>query len=226
MERLFKKRQIDYNAIRKEHEDQVLKAYELDPNKCLYCGQIFSYKDQKKTFCNKSCAASYNNTHRNKEVYEKVSKSLKEKFLKSVKKPKQITRKEKEILLCQWCGKPITSYHAKKFCSSQCDADFRTNERLQKWLAGEYYINPNNNIPEFVRNYLLQKANNKCEQCGFEGYNSITHNSILQIHHINGDASNNLESNLQLLCPNCHAMTDSYMALNKGKSTRNKRYNF
>lgn len=97
MERLFKKRQIDYNAIRKEHEDQVLKAYELDPNKCLYCGQIFSYKDRKKTFCNKSCAASYNNTHRNKEVYEKVSKSLKEKFLKSVKNLNKLLEKKKKF---------------------------------------------------------------------------------------------------------------------------------
>lgn len=27
----------------------------------------------------------------------------------------------------------------------------------------------------------------KCEECGFEGYNKATNNTILQIHHIDGD---------------------------------------
>ena len=31
--------------------------------------------------------------------------------------------------------------------------------------------------------------------------------------------------NLQVICPNCHAMTDTFMALNKGRSSRSKRYN-
>ena len=51
-----------------------------------------------------------------------------------------------------------------------------------------------------------------------------TGNSILQFHHIDGDSSNNKEENLQVLCPNCHAMTENYMALNKGKSARINRY--
>lgn len=27
-----------------------------------------------------------------------------------------------------------------------------------------------------------------------------------------------------VICPNCHAMTENYMALNKGNSGRDKRY--
>ena len=64
----------------------------------------------------------------------------------------------------------------------------------------------------------------KCEECGFEGYNKTTNNTILQIHHIDGDCENNKPENLQVLCPNCHAMTENYMALNKGKSSRTTRY--
>ena len=225
MERLFKRRGIDYNTIRREHANQILQNYESNPNKCLNCGKFLSYKDRNKTFCNSSCAASYNNKQRTKDVYEKVSNTLKEKFSNNPKPKKEKPRKEKKLLICQWCGKPITSLYAKKFCSNKCDAEFRTHQRLEQWLSGNYPINPNTSVPDFVRKYLYERSNYKCEKCGFEGYNPITGNSILQIHHINGDASNNNENNLQVLCPNCHAMTDSYMALNKGKSTRDKRYN-
>ena len=230
MERLFKKREIDYNTIRREHANQILKEYELNPNVCLNCGKPLPYKERNKTFCNRSCSASYNNKQRTKEIYEKVSNTLKLKYENIVKpekiKPKkETTKKEKEIHYCQWCGKPITSKYGKKFCSPSCDGAYRSQKRLEQWLSGNYNINPNSGIPDFVRKYLYEKTNYKCELCGFEGYNPITGNSILQIHHLDGDASNNSESNLQVLCPNCHAMTDSYMALNKGKSARDKRYN-
>jgi predicted HNH restriction endonuclease len=43
----------------------------------------------------------------------------------------------------------------------------------------------------------------------------ITGNIPLQIHHIDGDATNNKEENLQLLCPNCHTLTENYGSLNK-----------
>ena len=79
-------------------------------------------------------------------------------------------------------------------------------------------------IPDSIRTYLLIKANNKCSKCGFEGYNPVSHKTILQIHHIDGNADNCKEDNLQVLCPNCHAMTDTYMSLNKGKSARTERY--
>lgn len=36
----------------------------------------------------------------------------------------------------------------------------------------------------------------------------------LELHHIDGDKYNNELSNLQLLCPNCHALTDNYRGKN------------
>lgn len=41
----------------------------------------------------------------------------------------------------------------------------------------------------------------------------------LEVHHIDGDRLNNELSNLQLLCPNCHALTDNY----RGKNITNKK---
>jgi 5-methylcytosine-specific restriction endonuclease McrA len=48
----------------------------------------------------------------------------------------------------------------------------------------------------------------KCEICGLSEWNGkpIT----LQLHHINGDGTDDRIENLQILCPNCHSQTDSY----------------
>ena len=32
----------------------------------------------------------------------------------------------------------------------------------------------------------------------------------LEIHHIDGDCTNNKMENLQLLCPNCHSLTSNF----------------
>ena len=47
----------------------------------------------------------------------------------------------------------------------------------------------------------------------------------IPFHHIDGNSGNNIIENLRVLCPNCHAMTENFMALNKGKSSRKERYN-
>lgn len=53
----------------------------------------------------------------------------------------------------------------------------------------------------------------KCERCGrteWEGFPIP-----LELHHLNGVHNDNRLENLQILCPNCHALTDNY----SGKSS-------
>ena len=45
----------------------------------------------------------------------------------------------------------------------------------------------------------------------------------LELNHKNGDNSDNRLFNLELICPNCHAFTDSYRGKNWGKA-KNKHY--
>ena len=56
----------------------------------------------------------------------------------------------------------------------------------------------------------------KCSNCGCDGHwlNGVI---SLELDHINGDNTNNLIENLRYLCPNCHALTETYRGKNKGK---------
>lgn len=68
----------------------------------------------------------------------------------------------------------------------------------------------------------MDKHERKCQVCGWDKIHPITGEPPLHVHHIDGDATNNSEDNLQLLCPNCHSLTENYGRLN-AKSTRPKK---
>ncbi len=53
----------------------------------------------------------------------------------------------------------------------------------------------------------------KCEGCGLTEWQSKE--IPLELHHINGNNRDNRIENLMLLCPNCHALTESYRGKNK-----------
>ena len=54
-----------------------------------------------------------------------------------------------------------------------------------------------------------------CEECGLEMWQNQP--IPLEIHHIDGDRTNNCVDNLMILCPNCHALTDTYRGKNINK---------
>jgi len=53
----------------------------------------------------------------------------------------------------------------------------------------------------------------KCYNCNKELW--LDQPIPLELHHIDGDNTNNNLSNLTILCPNCHALTDNYRGKNK-----------
>lgn len=59
----------------------------------------------------------------------------------------------------------------------------------------------------------------KCEICKLKEWQGVL--IPIELHHIDGDRFNNNLDNLQILCPNCHALTDNHA----GKNTRKIREN-
>lgn len=57
---------------------------------------------------------------------------------------------------------------------------------------------------------------NKCEICGLiNEWNGKP--LVLQLHHINGNHTDNRLENLQILCPNCHSIQEGNAGSNIGK---------
>jgi hypothetical protein len=78
---------------------------------------------------------------------------------------------------------------------------------------------------EARKKMLLETRGHQCEGCGLENWRNQP--IPIELHHVDGDTDNNNEENLQLLCPNCHALTDTHRRRNKnGKRQlmRRKRY--
>lgn len=111
---------------------------------------------------------------------------------------------------CLNCGKELLKSQTK-YCSNKCQQEYQQKEYIKRWQKGEENgIKGKYQISDRIRNYLLKKNNFKCEKCGWGEINPFTNKIALEIHHIDGDYTNNKEENLQVLCPNCHSLTENY----------------
>ena len=125
---------------------------------------------------------------------------------------------------CLNCGKELTGKQTK-YCSNTCQKEYEHKQWIVRWKKGqETGMRGKYGISEHLRRYLFDKYNYKCARCGWGEINPYTGTLPLEIEHIDGNYQNNSEDNLIVLCPNCHAMTENYMGLNKGKSGRKNRY--
>ena len=153
---------------------------------CECCGKPLT--GYQKKFCSSSCAAKVNNVKR------------------------YIPR------FCTGCGKELPKGNrSQEFCSKSCHQNYLYEQRVKQWLNGEITGNQklSGHYSTIVRRYLINKYNNSCQLCGWNKINPSTGLVPLEIHHIDGDFTNNRPENVQLLCPNCHSLTDNYGSRNK-----------
>ena len=122
--------------------------------------------------------------------------------------------------VCLNCGKELIGDKKRnKYCCQQCQLDYQYQEYINRWKNGqELGLKGKYDVSNHIRRYLFEKYNNSCQKCGWNKINPTTGNVPLQIHHIDGNCLNNKEENLQLLCPNCHSLTDTYGNLNSESS--------
>lgn len=80
----------------------------------------------------------------------------------------------------------------------------------------EFYLQKGSAISSYkLKNKLLKEGikEYKCESCGNTEW--LGKPIKLELHHINGDNTDNRIENLQFLCPNCHAYTDNFGGKNQ-----------
>lgn len=75
--------------------------------------------------------------------------------------------------------------------------------------------------PSSRRNFLLRELGRQCQICFMTQW--MGKPIPIQIDHIDGNSDNNIRENFRLLCPNCHAQTDTYCGKNMGKNGGSKR---
>ena len=125
------------------------------------------------------------------------------------------------IKVCLERGIPINHFLNKKKAISY-NAKIAGDIVINNWLENKESFNPlmsgwQLSLKTPIRRWILNRAGNKCEECGWNKVNIYTGKIPIQIHHIDGDASNNRPDNLKVLCPSCHSLTKNFGRRSKSK---------
>lgn len=184
---------ITRKLLAKERREQYLER----PNRCAKCKNLLSYDKRKNTYCSHSCAASCTN--------------------KGVLRTTRVDR----FCFNAGCTETIIAASINKYCSRKCSKQGLRQEIVEKWLsAPEGLKNLDSNSA--IALHIKGLAEYKCTLCGWAKINRHTGRVPVQIHHVDGNPENNTIENLQVLCPNCHALTQSYKGANRGKGRKNR----
>ncbi len=81
---------------------------------------------------------------------------------------------------------------------------------IETYLVEDRLVQSNNLKKRLIDEGLKE---HKCENCGITEWNGQP--TPIELDHIDGNRYNNTLQNLRILCPNCHAQTETYRGKNK-----------
>ncbi|MDO8570636.1 MAG: HNH endonuclease signature motif containing protein [Candidatus Daviesbacteria bacterium] len=170
--------------------DSLKKPLEIRKCRNPECKNSFQVKPyDPKSYCSSHCSALVNNLNRPKKSF-----------------------------YCKTCKNKLNRFD-NRYCSIKCQNLYRYNIFIKNWKSG--LENGNKGITTkilsaHIKHYLIKKYGKSCSVCSWHKKNPITKKVPLEVDHIDGNSSNNIENNLRLICPNCHALTPHFRNLNKG----------
>ena len=132
---------------------------------------------------------------------------------------------DKDPKACLQCSGPISykNHQIKIFCCRSCATTYhnrlrprkdkprkisRTEILFQRFINGELSGRPS------LKKILIGLRGYACEGCKQETWQGQP--IPLELDHISGNAGDNKQDNLRLLCPNCHALTPTAKGKNRG----------
>lgn len=162
---------------------------------CLNCNIHIKKRNK---FCGSSCSATYNNSRRPNRI-----------------KPEQIHR-------CLQCSKAVIrrpneiKKGHKLFCGIGCYKSYKAH--TIKNNVNKLFQKGKIKTRATLRKFIIDRDGYSCSKC----HNTIwlTQPIPLWLDHIDGNASNNLPSNLRMVCLNCDALNSTFGNKNKGKGRR------
>lgn len=122
-------------------------------------------------------------------------------------------RKRKGEISCLWCNESLVGTSAKKYCSQTCQHIFKADTAIRL-----------NKASSIVCKRWLIYHDPSCSICHRFSWNQ--RRIPLELDHVDGNYKNNLLENLRLLCPNCHAQTNTYKGKNRGNGRHFRRLRY
>lgn len=126
---------------------------------------------------------------------------------------------------CLNCGKTRHGHRhhsTHKYCNNTCRHAYTNRIYIERWLEGleTGRSGKTGALVSIVKRWLIETRGECCERCGWNERHPTTGRVPIQVDHVDGNWLDCSPSNLCLLCPNCHSLTLTYGALNKGNGRK------